>query len=585
MFRLIYIIPRLVILLVVLILIRYGLDPILRLGGQRLGSSVAKAKVGIADVNASIFRGSIHLDRVEIANRKQPMRNVFQFDEAWLELSTSALAERRLVVPYAVIRGLQFDTPRTESGALDPKEQDEASQENYFGEYKEFVTEQASDRARIWFDDLERRLSGDLRSEFESIELSEQLLREWRLRAENLQGDFNQWRSRIEGYQELIRTIRSNPLRHLDLIAQRLGEIETTHQEIIRASKQVGELQGQLRRDKEALLTAKDHDVNRLRELAQIENLDPQSFAEYLLGESLGGQLANVIAWANRGRQAAEIGLRRPDLNRQSGRGTLFPMRPADSQIDLLVERLAFSGRADSLTFAGIATNLTHQPKQHGKPAVIELSTSGRFGARIRAEVDLTSDQPTYHFVAMCPEFPQPRRSLGDEGQFTVEVAPGPAALRVELHLTGDQLTGDVRWRQDELKLAPKLDGRYANLASIGIERAFDTVDSFHAKVDVSGSLEKPNWDLATNLGHQLSDGLRIAAEGQLQHLADDLMVRLESEAADNLGQLDGLLAEQATQLSKSLESLQSIQQQLSDRWKLPAGQLGNLLPLGKLLR
>jgi len=329
--------------------------------------------------------------------------------------------------------------------------------------------------------------------------------------------------------------------------------------------------------DKQAIALAKEHDLQRVKELTQLDNVDPQALTEYLLGDELTGRMEEISAWIGRGRHLVDYAIRPPELNSQSGRGVDFPFR-AQLGLDFLIQELAFSGQSTTgspFTFSGRATDLTHQIRRNGKPVVIELATSGSVAARIRTEVDFSGDTPTYRFIAQCPRLVQPSYKMGADKSLQVHVASSPVALWLDVRLVGDQISGDVRWRQDELAMTPTLPGEYGKHLSAGLGEVFQEINSLHVVVQVAGSADQPHWKVKSNLGNQLSDGLRVVAERQVGRLGEQLVTRLDSEVAERIGQLDKILDGRQAGLTEAFESLETIQRQLTERWYGPLKRVG----------
>ncbi len=574
MFRTAYLVPRLVILLAFCLLLRLGLDPALKVGLQSLGGASLGARLDVERVNASLGRTSLYVEGVQVTDPANPQRNLVQFDGAWLKLSGSALLDRRLIVPYALVQGLQFDTPRERSGALD--EASEPADDSLIEIYRQRLTAQAGAGAEDWLTDLEARLRGDIRSEFKSIPLAEELVVRWRSSADKIREDVKQWEQRIGDYRDLVESVRSNPLRHLEALDQRLADVQSLHTELGNSSRQLAQLRQQMLADREAIAAAKEHDLQRLQELARTENINPQALTEYLLGNELSGRLASITRWVKRGRMLVDYAISSPELNEETGRGIDFPFgldRPG-----FLIQELAFSGyssAAPAYTFAGRATGLTHEVHPDCEPTVIELTTNGLLAAQIRCEVDLSAERPQYRMVAKCPQLSQPAYELGDKQLLAIGVPASPVAVWLDVTLTGAELSGQVRWRQDALALQPQLAGEHGERLSAGLAAICEEVSSLHAVVELAGSLDRPSWQIHSNLGEQFSQGLTAAVERQLAQASDQLVAQLDTELTKHTAQLDNILDDRQQSLTKALESLSVIQRQLTEQWYGPLKRIG----------
>lgn len=94
------------------------MDSLLRHVIIRSGSTLVGAKVDLAKVELHLLDGKLILKQLQIANARAPMRNLLSVETLSADLDVQQLWWRRVHIERMQLLGLQFDSARTESGAL-----------------------------------------------------------------------------------------------------------------------------------------------------------------------------------------------------------------------------------------------------------------------------------------------------------------------------------------------------------------------------------------------------------------------------------------------------------------------------------
>jgi uncharacterized protein (TIGR03545 family) len=321
-------------------------------------------------------------------------------------------------------------------------------------------------------------------------------------------------------------------------------------------------LRQQLAADQRAVDAAKEHDLQQLRELASLEGLNPRSLTDYLLGEPLRQRVKQLNSWLSQARTGFGYVAKEPEWNRQGARGTDL-LLSTDRRPSVLIRSLLLAGQGTAdggeFSFAGRASNLTYQPRRHDQPAVFELSFQGSVDAQVRAVIDHRGTVPKHRFTIQCSRLVHDAYTLGRDDQWAVEVGRGAASVWIDLEFIGDELSGDLRWREDELQLRAMGSGRKSARVAQSLQGALDEIDRLHAHVSLSGSAKHPELRLRSNLGPDLSRGMQLAARRELSALSQKLATRLEVEVKQQMARLTASLSEEQAELLAVLQSNQEL--------------------------
>jgi uncharacterized protein (TIGR03545 family) len=120
--RLKAIIPLSLLLVMMLLVYLLLLDGIVRSGIEFVGSQLTGARVDIEEVDARPLSGRLVIRGLQAADPGALMTNMVEFSELVADLRLAPLLQKKVVVDTMLIRGVRFNTPRTESGELRRKD-------------------------------------------------------------------------------------------------------------------------------------------------------------------------------------------------------------------------------------------------------------------------------------------------------------------------------------------------------------------------------------------------------------------------------------------------------------------------------
>ena len=447
-----------------------------------------------------------------------------------------------------------------------------------------------SHAAGDWLDDLAGRFTEDLEREFSGIRLAKDLGRRWPQEYERLAARVEDGRNRVERLRQLASDLKAKPLEHLSDVQTGLQDLETLRREIGTVREDAERLQKQLLADRDAVRQAAREDLAKIRQKLQMPKLDEQQLTEYLLGEELLAKLHQVEEWLERGQMLARYIAARPDINHERGRGTDVLFGCGKRGPDFLIRSVSVSGSGfwndQPVQFRGRLQGLTHQPQRWGQPARIQLATQGGLELQLDSLVDLTHQVPRSRFVVNCPSISQPRRVFGNADRLAMSMSSGGAHLWAQLEFVGDAMTGDIRWRQDQVQLEPAVSaGCGGRRLQVRLAEALAEINCVQASVSLAGNFTDPQCRIQSNLGPLVVRGLQTAVQHELQALAEELAAKADAALQTELAKLDGMLQGQRdkllARLSDEERKIEAVKQELVANMGLPSQlKLPSQLPL-----
>jgi uncharacterized protein (TIGR03545 family) len=390
----------------------------------------------------------------------------------------------------------------------------------------------------------------------------------------------------IETIESGVKSQDGNKLERLEAYRSATSDSAKLLQEIKQLKGEIDTHNRQARDDFAALKQAREHDLAKIREKADLFQMDPQQLTESLLGPELERRLVEVIEWTQwlRERVAAA---KEPQPVRQRGQEIIFPRDPETPKF--LIKLLDISGEHElegqPLTFEGTVAGITSDPVIYGDPVIVNLKGSGAADLNLKAVFDYTKPdaEPTHTVVFSYAADHPGAMHLGNEQSFAVSVAAQAMSCHVELKLIGEELSGTLHLWQEPATLTAHIGGgagEVAEHAVSALEDVFSGIKAIEADVGISGKLSSPSLKIQSNLGKQIAGGVSAAFEHQIDQGREELAARLDVEAKKQSVQLQQLFKQRSQLLASRLNVTE---QQVNDlAQQLTGGRLADLDKIAK---
>lgn len=587
LFRWKYVLPRLAILLIVVLTVRFCLDGALRWAIFASGESALGAKVEIAELETELREGRLTIRGLAATNPSKTFHNLAEAEEANFQIDMAELLHKRLVVTDGTIAGLKFDTPRETDGALE--EPEETAEEEAGPSVLDPALAAASEYGSVWADNLSKKLEADLESTLESPQVARELEERWPAEYKQLEARVKDLQARGKEIEKGFKEVKANPLRNLDRLQKLEADLRTTEQEVKSLTAKIQGLPQQIEADRQLVDKARKNDEAAIRKLLKLDDLDGDQLSSYLLEEESSGYLATAVNWI---KKARELTPEKPEVERFRGVNVAFIDR---RRPDWLIEKVSLTGEAsiagEQLLLVGSLTGASSHPRLHANPMRLNLTGTGAVACDMDLVVDRRGQQAVDTLTFDCPQLAIPSRTLGKPGKLAVSLAGGPAHLQGEVALKGDELSGRINWDQTEVRLGASLGKIKDEQLQLALERSLKNLDRLEAHLELSGTLEDPAWKLKSDLGPQLAVGLKSAMSGYLEARTEKLMAgvrqKVDKQMAKLTEQRDKAQQELMAKLGKNQEllaGLNALTGRADGQQRLSLPQIGKL-PFGNFKR
>jgi len=560
-----FVFTRLVIIVGALMLLRWGLSPVVSYVTVRSLELATGAKVEIAQSRVGFFPPRVQFVDVQLADprRDKEMRNAFHADTIDLVVDGDALLQRRWVIREGRMTGIEINGQRETSGHFEPTDEPESFSDssmlgNLLGDATDMITAQAE----------------QVISELETVRRSQQIRRRW-------ESEYQSLVRRAKDLESLVRKIRDdardvdNPLRDLPLLAQTLDQAKAARDELISVRQAIDELPEKLQADLASLDEAKRIDVAKVDRYVPGDLMQSKNFGVDLMAAAVRDQIAKLQSYLDSGRAIADYTVVAPQSERV--RGVDYDLWGANRGPTTLLRRCEVSGvmRASGNVYSmtGVIENVTPQPERLAQPTRARLRLDGNEVVQVElikdrrdgADVDLM----TLHF----PDSPAKPMHLGgrDAG---LSVVGGHREWWVQVRSRGKQIEGHLVSKQTGLNMSLDVDPKFAGTpAAISLQQSLAAVDQIEIDARFDGTWKEMKLKLHTNLGQILHRATNDAIAGQTQATKAKMLAKVEQSHLDQTLALREWLGKQQAETRGLLASADQSIQELSERVLNQVGQ------------
>ena len=557
-----YVFTRLTLLAAGCVAVWLGFDAAFKLALVNAVELAAGAHVEIGRVHTKFFPPSAEIEHATVADRADPLTNIFEFSRLSFNLRLRPLLEKKFIVDDAELSGLRFGTRRAASGA-------QLWHTDSVFDSPRLARLEASGRnflMGVIGEGQERKLSSLVIKEDElyCVKLARSVKARSAADAKSLRSAITRGaffsrsvrlKNAIARAQKLkTRSATLKALRALEPSAARLEEDLATVRRAARDSF------FDMRGTAATLPQARVQDAAELMYKLKLPRLDPDSISTALFGGPASSCFEKALHWYGVARAYMPEQLDAPLINPE-GKIIHFPQKlhyPA-----FAISNLAISGELDPgdggapISLAGSAQGITSSPSVYGAPLKINLA--GKRDGRsfsFSALMDHTSPVKRDSFKFSARGFPAGSYVAGSPASLELTLKGGKLTSEGEMAVSGDTLFGVVLLTVAKPALSSRslLSYQYIHDAQMAVARVAAGLSSATAEMKVTGTINSPQVALSSDAGEQLSAELSAVAGPAAEELRSGLEKRIAEVSASSQADMEAALAEQEIALQDLLE-------------------------------
>ncbi|MFO0179146.1 MAG: TIGR03545 family protein, partial [Planctomyces sp.] len=548
-----WIVPRLLIAFSIWAFIHWGMDPLLRWTAVSALQSVTGARVDIRRVVTTFFPPSIDIQQTAVASARRRGRNLFEFDRMSLQLENRSLSQRRFVISDGRIENLQFDTWRSDDGQLEKPATPVVEEPSWASEkLKELGDEwltQLSEQARAQLDP----------NTLETWRLGSEVYEKWDVRFEDLTDRARDLEPRVRSLSEQFKLAKEgSTVDQIEKYLEVAREADLVLQDARRLQNDLKQMAPEVRTDFESINQARLNDQQMIQQKIALLKPDGRRISQALLGRDVYLRVQEMLTWFELFRSYQSELTQQVQPPRNPGR--TWPVLPVSLGPAFHARKISLSGNMsidrDLVPWQAVLSDITSDPRLLGKPAVLEASAAGPRPLQLKYTVDATTDVLRSELTAELRDPQGFALAAGRRQKARFEAGLSNLTWTAQVALTGDDMSGFIQLVSDIDGLSFEASDDVRPEILEAANEALHDIQSLDVVLALTGTLQKPDIVLSTELGDQIASGIQTAVMHQLDRARARLLEEADRQATAQLARLRTRFGEEYNRLAKENEQL-----------------------------
>lgn len=523
---------------------------------EYMGSRLNGAQVNISRVQTKFFQGDFSLEKLEVTNKNQPMKNLFQIDQIHFRFLVPAVFKMKFIIEDMSVKGVHYGTERERSGIL-PESQAAASRyPSFFDRVSAGIyTKLKEDIENSPLQHLRQFTTGmnidneirDLRGELSSLkkidafqEELDQKTQNWRESTQKLPTQ-----TKLSGYSTELKKITEGPANRPDEIVNKIQSANTLYKEVKQQSDQVQSLIQTTQTEMDSfaaqirsLDSIIQQDVQKIFKKLELPRLDFEDLSPAIVGQKVLEYLGPMAVWVDLARRYM------PRATKSGNQTVVKQQRLQGTDVRFVAERAL---PTFLLTHAAIHSELSEDPTQgnvkgkaegittdppiYGKPTVLEVS--GDFprsyirGAQAKVVIDHTGSNFKESFLARVNSFPIENWDFVDADDLKLSVEKAYGRISLQVALMDNQLDINLLAKIDNVEYAIKSTSQKIETS---LSRIVGSIRAFDMTARIKGSIENPEVHVSSSIGKSLAAGLKEEFKHQMAAINDNIRKNVLSQ-------------------------------------------------------
>lgn len=519
---------------------------------ESAGSEALGAKVEVAQVDLAMFPLRVEIDGLQVTDPDQPMSNLFEAKQINFAVDSSALLWKKFLVDELTIDGVQLNTLRSSSGALDG------------GRVTEKLSQEIAsiDLPQMTEDDIKKMVANaDLITVKRLDQLNKkhvQMQAYWKSALDKeafekrnvaLQSEFDRLKKRAKENK-------------MNLLTDRKAW-KKLKKNIDKERQSYSKLNKKLKTDKKAL----QQQINRVRRgpkddlNAIMGNMGLGNGIAGLSDKFLGPQFTPWIEKAlsvTQGMAASESSTEQTPVYSTS-QGQLVKFKDEQIFPDLLVKKINLNGKDSNWQLSGVGSNIGYFPWLVGKPANLNLDIVGDGQAKLAITSNWSSaDKMRTQVNSSLADWKVSKMKLmqTDQGNWLVNSGILNSSLKGEFSLKKVDLKLEVKLSNPIITAPESLSGWQKILANSLNQQKQITVN-----VIATGSLKEPKIQIKSSIEKLFSQAIGAKVKEQAEKLKSKFSSAISEQVGDlsSLSNLTGDFDQWTEQLKGNDETLEKL--------------------------
>lgn len=527
----------------------FAAGPLAKIAIEKFGTQANGALVEVNDVAVSLNPIGLKIEKLQVTDAKQPMRNSLEFDSALAELELAPLLAGNLIIKELSLNGLRFDTQRSKSG--------------FVAKPVEKVESKPTEPSILDSVDLPdpKEILNKEKDSLTTEKLGQELEQRYKANMANLDAKLaavpneDSLAKYEDDVQRILKTKVSsaNDFKKIkaDLDALK-AQFKQDQQAIQDAQEAIKTAKSQLQEGVKNLERAPGNDLKTLKDKYQLNAAGAANLSASLFGDDAGQWASQALYWYEKVQpylSKADEEAKPKEVKIPRG-GYLVQFKNPNPWPSFLLRHAVADAQTQSGAIHLRAQDITHQQQVIGRTSQIFADSTQL------KNIDQLNLKLEFNHLS------QPARdslNLNLNNWFLTGMKLGVAGLKLadsnsQLTVTAEVVSGKLNVQAMMDFAQAKFESEDETVLAKELKAALDTIAEFNLIASAKGKLTSPNLSLSSNLDKQLQTAFNARLKQKQKEFEQELERQLQAKAADMLGR-NAKYLDQFNQLDGSLNS------------------------------
>ncbi len=453
-------------LLALCLVLYFFLDGWIESSLESAGEGIVGARVEIDHLTLSLSPIAVQFARLQVANPRDPWKNVFETGKVRFALNFSQLLRGKYIVETMEVNNLVIGTKRSTNGSI-PKTPSSSGQSSIFAEATAALVQEAQKAPVFDLAKIRKELKIDSLLNVQNLRTI-QFIDTLKLRAQEADqrwqatlNDVEKSKQRVAEIQANIVAINLNELKTLDKITAAVNSANNAYKglndlnETFKSHR--GALTDEINQFSSGVSKINDlakADYETVTRLARLPDLSTKGIANLLLGREILQQVNTYLSWIDYARTNIPKYTPAPDQQKPSrfkGQDIEFPVER--SYPKWWIKKILISGGEDKtqnpdyLYARGEVLNATNNQTLTGFPLTVALAASRAGGGSytINASFDRRTDLPVDNYKITASDVPAGDIAFGQADFVPSRISNALLAVTAEATVPGSRFDASAK--------------------------------------------------------------------------------------------------------------------------------------------
>lgn len=563
--------PGLIAFLIIVVLIGGGsyffAGSVIKSVIETTGTSMNGAKVEVDKVSLGLFPASLTLNNMTVADPEKPMQNLIEFSTAQASIELTKLLMGQVIIPDLAMQGLQFETARRTSGAIEKKNHDASSTEGSNSEKASHeLKAELSEKLPSAKDILAREplLVDQRQRELEKAYKEQKVI--WEQTKSTLPD-----KDKLKDYEKRAKAITDSKIKSYEDFKVAKEKLDQLKSEIKADKNAIKQAQDKLKESKEILeahvinlKNAPKEDWNMIKDKYSFDQQGLTNVSSLLFGEQIGEYTTKALYWYEKlkpyledvsfgGEDAAE----EEEASEELGRFVRFPEE--NPVPDFLIKQALVSTVLPNGNLDLRIQDITHQQNILGRPTRVKANSNELKGIeafRLEGVLDYRKQVSQSNFEFSLDKAAIDAFELGSSQGADLALDSAQSDIKGVITLIDHaEVKGEVNAQFSNASFA----GTASNRFTEELLAALTSIKEFNIDADVKGSVEDADINIKSDIDRRLKNAFSKRIDEKTKELKEEINKGLNEKLAAYIPESNNMTftgAESLDDYSNKLEDL-----------------------------